>query len=201
MCFCSIYTKLNILVIKAYNRFSRLRNARKFRHIFLFYSIIGSPLILLILFLFNLNFIYFMVYLPMINFTYLLIDKVSEKLQKDYISKKELFNFIIFYIFIISIFVFLFAQLYIYSYKLNNGRFFLNDKFYPIKYIDAYYISGITLLNYDTGLMPDGLMKIIIFIQLFISQIMILGFFFIIFGDLIRKINKMRKKKKSKIKK
>jgi len=87
------------------------------------------------------------------------------------------------------VYIHLFASLYSYTFRSENGYFLLNEKVYIIDSVTNYFISGLNFMSYDIGLVPVGYMKFILLIQLFVSQVMILGFFFIIFSQLLGKID------------
>jgi len=172
------------------NVLNSMGKVEKIRQHFLIYSIIGGIILFIISLILKVNIIYFIYYVVISWITYLLIGEISTIYYKEFLTKKELFNFILFYFFIMLTYIVLFAQLYGYAFELKDGVFYLNERVKIMEGYDKYFISGITFFSYDVGLVPEGFMKIIIFIQLFLSQVTILGFFFIIFGRLIGKLNK-----------
>ena len=176
----------------------KFQKIKRFRHIFLIISsIIG---VLLFFFLLQISFvhlIYFPYYFVFIVITFILIVKISEvnEKKKGEIDKREFFKFIAIYLAIIIIYILFFSLLFFTTYKINSGYLVsdygldLSKRIKPLSdYRDFLFFSGITFVSYDTGIFPVELMKLFVFIELFISQIIILGFLFAIFGILIAKI-------------
>jgi len=165
-----------------------------FRHIFVLFSIITGIIILLCFWYFKLNktnLVYLWFYLFLSFLTYFLIKKISQVNEMDdydIMTKLQFFWFIGVYFLIIIGYITIFAILFIFTYILNNGYFVLNQNYYPLTISDAFFISGITFVSYDVGYLPVSLMRLFIFIEVFIAQIIILGFLFIVFGKLLAKI-------------
>ena len=167
----------------------KLKKAKTIRHLFLIYSISLGILSTLVFYFVGISIIYSLHYFAFIYVTYGLIREISETSRREHLLKKQLFNFIIVYFLIMIVYIHLFASLYSYTFRSENGYFLLNEKVYIIDSVTNYFISGLNFMSYDIGLVPVGYMKFILLIQLFVSQVMILGFFFIIFSQLLGKID------------
>ena len=193
--------------VKIRKLYKWVTNLEKFRHIFLFYaSIIGFVVFLLSL-LFDLDYLilitYLDIYLLTMYITFNLIARISEVNEKQRLNKYECFKFLSSYIFIIISYIWIFASLYFFTDIFIKSHYFsLNNQIYILKPLDALFLSGITFISYDVGFFPEGiLMKLFIFIEVFIAQILILGFLFIIkhFGKLLQKIKPTKDGKKIEI--
>lgn len=157
-------------------------------------SIILSVLLIYFSLQFRINFIYIALYILFIIITYMLIKETSEVYsKKEQLDKRdikrEFIKFIIIYMIIIVSYIILFSFLFFLTAKLNIGQIISNDGIKPVEnFRDFLFFSGITFVSYDAGFFPTQLMKIFVFIELFLSQIIILGFLFIIFGHLMEEI-------------
>jgi len=139
---------------------------------------------------------YLLLYFIFIWITFVLIKEISRvnNLGKK-ITKWDFFTFTSKYFFIATLYIILFGLIYSTTYNLNYGDFSFDGKIYLIGLKESLFISGMTFLSYDVGLFPNGFMKLFLFFQMFISQIMILGFLFIIFSELLTRIKQKDLKK------
>lgn len=177
------------------------KKASQFRHMFIFYSILIGAIFLIGSLFFGINLGYVIYYGVLVGLGLSLIYETSRNINKKYLSKKEFFNFMITYFFIIILVIIVFSFAYITSFSLGDGFVYSNDELYIKTYWDSLYVSSLTFLSYDSSFQVEGYSKIILLFELFLSQMLILGFFFIIFGELMGKFNKKKKKRKRKSKK
>ena len=93
-----------------------------------------------------------------------------------------------------------FGYLYYETSLLQDGGFLLNNSYFVMTLEKSFLISASFLLSYDAGYTALGYADYFLIIQLFISQIIVLGFLFVILGDFIKRLeenNKLNKVKKS----
>ncbi len=166
-----------------------IRHFKKFRHLFLLFSILLGIILTALIYLSKTNFFYIFLYLWFCFLTFLLIREVSEVNNNEVktISKWKFLCFILRYFSISTGYIIIFGLLY------KTCNFFSNGFLYPsstihLKTLDYLYISAMNFLSYDLNLQPSGYVKLFLFFQVFFSKIMILGFLFIIFNKLLDKI-------------
>jgi len=166
----------------------------KFRHIFLLISTTFGFFLFQFLVIFKFSLYYFLIYCSLVFITFYLIITISKIISTNGSTKLHFFIFILKYFFIIIAYIVIFAWLYQLTFWLKDGNFYLNEIIYILTPIKSLFVSSFTLLSFDVGFFPERFMKFFMFVQIFISQIVILGFLFVILGDLLRNILKKNNK-------
>lgn len=174
--------------------YNNILHKSKVSHILLFFILIMGVILWGVSLIFNINLLYLSFYFNL-AFVILLLNKlISNIIGKKEITRGEFFKYVVAYLFIVGLYIFFFANLYSMTTKLGDGSFNLDGEDFPLDRTGFYFISGITFLSYEVGFFPLGYMKVFMFVQIFISQIIILGFLFIMFGKLITRLKNQKRK-------
>ena len=198
----SFVTKINLVVcikklieilLEVYKIIS---NIQRVRHIVAFFSLILGIILLVLFCVLKINLMYINFYANFILIILSLNILISNINDKDKISKPDFIRYITEYLFIVALYIILFGNLYYTTFNLGDGYFRLDGEQHPDSLISSYFISGMVFLSYDVGFFPEKYLKLFVFIQSFISQIIILGFLFIMFGKLLTGIEKNTRFKK-----
>lgn len=166
----------------------KLERISRFRYIFLLAGYILSFLLYYFFIIANINFVYLIYYAFFITIFYFLISLVSSAMSKDQMNKFSLFKFICSYFIICFAYTILFTFIYYTTFTLGKGQIYLGDKYYNLDIGNSFYLSIVTFLSNYLGFNPEGIyMKVVMIIQVLTSQIILLGFLFSLFGEIINK--------------
>lgn len=166
-----------------------IKNFKKFRHIFIFIAILsGIPL--LVIFLTKKRPDYFTYYLYFVFIVFHLIKNVSEAADKQEgrISPWKFSYFVFRYLLFLLWYILLFGFVFWGIDTYNDGSFNIGGEYVIMTILDGIKISGFNFLTLDTGYTSQGLMSLAMFIEVFISNIFVLGFVFITFDKLLEKL-------------
>lgn len=197
--FSRFFKKSRNVILEFYRA---IKEMSKFRHLCLLsFHFVGVIFVELAIFN-KINSIYVVYYLIFVTLSYILIINISNINKKDIVNKFEAFKFIITYFIICFLYITLFAFVYYTTYTLNKGQIFLNNQFYNLDIKNSFYLSAVSFLSNYLEFVPEGIyMKYLMILQIFFSELILLAFLFIIFGQLLDKIKKWEKKENSKTEK
>ncbi len=135
--------------------------------------------------------IYLFGYFLLIQITHLLIKKVSGIIRGN---KKEInpwlimWNFLVF-LYVVAGYILIFAVLFEQAIRLGDGFFTFENSYKTLSEWDFLYISSMNFISMDTGYSPVGWTRFLVFVESFLSQVIILTFVFISLEKIVDKIN------------
>lgn len=167
-----------------------------FRHLFLIssmvFGILGSLVLVILGFDKIIVGIYNSIYIAFVYLTFYFIVKISEVNLKIRFKKFDVLKYLLIFVMIFVIYIFLFAYLFFMTFLLNKGFLLSNEELEILTLKESLFFSGMSFVSYDLGYSPIGWMKFFLFFEVFASQIIIVGFAFIVFGQFLSKIKRKK---------
>ncbi|MBI1934808.1 hypothetical protein HYS31_00045 [Candidatus Woesearchaeota archaeon] len=195
LCIIIFFDEFSYFFKKSKSKLSKIYGAikeiPKFRHLFLLTFYVVGIIIFEFFIFYNVHMIYFFYYWIFILLNFLLIVNISNINIKENLTKFEAFRFIVTYFIICLLEVILFSVAYYTTSAFNKGQISLNNQFYNLDLSGSFHVSIVVFLANYLQFMPEGIyMKLLIVLQVLSSQLILLGFLFIMFGQILEKVKK-----------
>ena len=191
---CKVYIVgiLNIIYpifkyLKSYKRYKNLRFSIYITIIFMVTFILGVIIQL------RIQLSYILLFFVTLGFI-ILVRKIKNKSDNN--QKINEFEFLLYmgsFGFILIAYIITFSLFYFHATLLGNGYMIKDNSFNPLDRLNAIYFSGFTFFSMEFDeLQPQGILKLITLLEVFLANIIIISFIGILSSELL-KILKLKK--------